>query len=87
LNSIAERFVQTVKSECLDHFIVFGEEQLRHLVFSFQDYYDELRPHQSKDNLPLNWAAPPPTAAFTAEGIVSDERPGGLPKHYARRIA
>ena len=58
LNAIAERFVQTAKSECLDHFIVFGEDHLRHLVFSFQDYYNELRPHQAKDNLPLNCTLP-----------------------------
>jgi len=87
LNSIAERFVQTAKSECLDHFVVFGEEHLRHLVFSFQAYYNELRPHKARDNLPLNYTAPPPTSAFVAEDIVCDERLGGLLKHFYRRVA
>jgi hypothetical protein len=39
-------------------------------VFSFQDYSNELRPHPSKDNLPLSGVDPPPTAAFTADNIV-----------------
>ena len=87
LNAIAERFVQTAKSECLDHFVVFGEEHLRHLVFSLQNYYNELRPHQAKDNLPMNCTAPPPTAAFAAAEIVCEERLGGLLKHCRRRVA
>lgn len=55
--------------------------------FCSLSYYNELRPHQAKDNLPLNWVALPPTAAFTAEDIVYEERLGGLLKHYARRVA
>lgn len=86
LNALAERFVQTAKSECLDHLMVFGEEHLRHLALSFQAYYNELRPHQAKDNLPLNCTAPPPTAVFVAEYIVCDERLGGLVKHFYRRV-
>jgi hypothetical protein len=49
--------------------------------------YNELRPHQSKANLPLSGADPPPTAAFTAEDIVCEERLGGLLKHFHRRVA
>jgi putative transposase len=78
LNAIAERFVQTAKTECLDHFVVFGDEHVRHLVFSFQAYCNECRPHQARDNLPLYCTAPPPTAAFVAEDIVCDGRLGGL---------
>jgi len=87
LNSIAERFVQTAKTECLDHFMVFGEEHLRHWVFSFQADYNELRPHQARDNLPLNCAAPPPASAFVTQDIGCEERLGGLPKHFYRRVA
>jgi putative transposase len=32
LNAFAERFVQSIKLECLDHFVCFGEEHLRHIV-------------------------------------------------------
>ena len=39
LNAYAERFVQTLKHECLNHFIVFGERHLNHVVGEFVDDY------------------------------------------------
>ena len=54
LNAYAERWVQSVKQECLQHFVVFGEEHLRYLVFEYLAHYNAERPHQGKDNLPLN---------------------------------
>ena len=50
LNAFAERFVQTLKHECLNHFIVFGERHLNHLVDEFVDYYHKSRPHQGIEN-------------------------------------
>jgi putative transposase len=38
-NAVAERFVQSVKHECLDHFVVFGEAHLRHILSEFLVYY------------------------------------------------
>lgn len=38
-NAIAERFVQSIKQECLDHFLVFGEAHLRRLVAEYLAYY------------------------------------------------
>lgn len=45
MNAYAERWVQTIQSECLDHFVVLGEAQLRHIVSEFVTYYHEHRPH------------------------------------------
>jgi len=42
-NSIAERFVRTIKEECLSRFLVFGEDHLRYLVEQFVDYYHTKR--------------------------------------------
>jgi hypothetical protein len=39
LNAIAERWVQTVQHECLDHFVVFGEAHLWYLVERFLEHY------------------------------------------------
>jgi putative transposase len=84
LNAYAERWVGSVRRECLDHFVVFGEEHLRYLVTE----YNEQRPHQGVGNRPLSVVAPPePLEAFEAEDIVSEERLGGVLKHYRRRAA
>ena len=58
LNAFAERWVLSIKSECLDHFIVFGEDHLRYLVHEYLSHYLHERPHQAKDNGLLTGAAP-----------------------------
>jgi putative transposase len=56
MNAYAERFVQTLKTECIDHFVVCGEKHLNHIVREFVTHYHEERPHQSRGNVPLNVA-------------------------------
>ena len=88
LNAHVESFVQTMRRECLDHFIVFGEDHLRLLCSEFLIHYHDSRPHQGKDNRPLSGAEPAEwTGAITADAIVCEERLGGLLKHYSRRAA
>ena len=50
-NSVAfvERFIQTLQQECLDYFIVFGEQHMNHIVSEMVTHYHEERPHQSLD--------------------------------------
>jgi len=38
-NPHAERFVKTIRSECLEHFVIFGERHLRHLLGEFAGHY------------------------------------------------
>ena len=38
LHAFAERWVKTVKEECLDHFVVVGEKRLNHLLHEYVDY-------------------------------------------------
>jgi transposase len=45
-NPYAERFVKTVRNECLDHFVIFGERHLRHLLKEFGVHYLTERHHQ-----------------------------------------
>ena len=75
--------MQAVKQECLDHFVVFGESHLRHLLREYVEHYNEERPHQGRDNLPLGGAGPDPGGGE----VVCRERLGGLLKHYSRRAA
>ena len=53
MNAYAERFVQTLRVECLDHFVVCGEKHLQHLVKEMVAHYHEERPHQSLENEPI----------------------------------
>jgi transposase InsO family protein len=46
-NSVAERIVRTIRTECLDHLIVIDERHLRAVLAEFADYYNRDRPHRS----------------------------------------
>jgi putative transposase len=86
LNPYAESFVGRVKAECLNHFIVFGENHLRHILKEWVSYYHRFRPHQGLGNVPIN-TPPAPLHEFRSEDVVRHEALGGLLKHYERRAA
>ena len=50
LNAFAERFVLSVKSECLDRIVPLGEAHLRAAVSAFVHHYHDERPHQGLSN-------------------------------------
>jgi transposase InsO family protein len=45
-NPHAERFVRSVRTECLDNFVIFGERHLRHLLREYLAHYHTERAHQ-----------------------------------------
>jgi transposase InsO family protein len=51
-NSIAERFVGTLRRECLDHVFIFNERHLQKVLDEFVDYYNRQRPHRSLGHRP-----------------------------------
>ena len=51
LNSYSERFVKTVKSECLDHLILSSVKQVEYALEQFSAYYHHERIHQSLDRI------------------------------------
>ncbi len=46
-NSIAERWVRTIRNECLDHRLIFGHYHLQRTVDEYLTYYNRWRPHRS----------------------------------------
>jgi putative transposase len=82
LNCYAERYVKSVKSECLDHLILSSVDQLEYVLEQYSEYYHHERIHQSLDRI----IEPKHAVDDTAE-IVCIERLGGLLKSYHRLAA
>jgi Integrase core domain len=49
-NAYAERLIGSIRRECLDHMIAFGEAHLRRIVDAYAAYYNESRTHSSLNN-------------------------------------
>jgi putative transposase len=86
LNAFAERWVRSVKSECLSKLILFGEGSLRHALTNFCDHYHAERNHQGKDNK-LLFTRPGPPGVSRRGAVRCRERLGGLLKYYHREAA
>ena len=51
-NSFAERYVGTLRRECLDHLLIHGEQHLRQILAEYSQHYNHHRPHQSRAQRP-----------------------------------
>src|SRR2546421_4861764 len=45
-NAICERFMRSVRQECLDHLLIFQEKQLHRVLNAYIAYFNQARPHQ-----------------------------------------
>jgi putative transposase len=81
MNAVAERWVQTVKHECLSKLILFGDRHLRRVLSEFADHYHQERPHQSLGNATIE---PRPSDPANEGEIIADKRLGGLLCSYRR---
>ena len=83
MNSYAERWVRSVKEECLFRLILFGEQSLRRAVSNFLEHFHHERNHQGNGNL-LLFPTGTTASANRATAVRCHERLGGLPKYYSR---
>jgi putative transposase len=85
LNPYAERWVRSVKEECLTQLILFGEEALSRALHEYVEHYHHERNHQGKGNVLLFPAVSQDPER--AGPMRCRERLGGLLKYYAREAA
>jgi transposase InsO family protein len=82
-NAFAERWVRSVREECLDHLVILNERHLQRVVRDYIDYYNHARPHQG-----INQQAPIGHAPGAVEDpIQRREVLGGIIHDYERQAA
>jgi transposase InsO family protein len=78
-NAYAERLIGTIRRECLDHMIVFGEAHLRRILGKYVVYYNESRIHRSLDKDSPFHRAIERLGVITSQSVL-----GGLHHQYCR---
>lgn len=81
MNAHLERFFGSLKSECLNRLILFGEKSLRNAVSQFLFHYHTERPHQGLSNELIESTQHPQDVS---KKIETTERLGGLLRSYNR---
>ena len=81
-NGVAERFVRTVRSECLDWLLILNEKHLERVLEVFVTHYNEHRPHRA-----LSLAPPEPRRSWVAAAaavvrVHRRDRLGGVIREY-----
>ena len=83
-NAYVERWIGSIRRECLDHVIVLNETGLRRILKSYVDYYENFRTHLSLNkDAPVGRAVEPPTVGR----VIEIPQVGGLHHLYARKAA
>ena len=84
LNAYAESFVFSIKRECLNKMILFGERHVRHVIEQYAEHYNTERPHQGIGNRRIGKVDESPPR----DGPVQcRQRLGGLLRSYFREAA
>ena len=81
LNAFTERVIGSIRREALDHFLLISEKQVRQIVNSYVDYYNNYRPHQGISDIPAGFKVHN-SGTISKKAILS-----GLHHHYYRSAA
>jgi transposase InsO family protein len=79
-NAIAERWIGTLRRECLDHLLITGPRHLGLVLKEYVEHYNTHRPHRSLDQHPPAGRTPPPSG--TTVRRLRRDRLGGLVHEY-----
>jgi transposase InsO family protein len=80
-NAFAERFVRTVRQDCLDHLLVVSRRHLESVLGEYLRHYNEARPHRG---LQLTTPLPRPVPLTTGDKIIRRDVLGGVVHEYER---
>jgi transposase InsO family protein len=82
-NAVAERWIRSARTECLDHLLILGERQLHRTLTTYCRFYNERRQHQG-----LGQRCPVPLAAVPGVGpVIRRDALGGLLHDYSWEAA
>ena len=81
-NAFAERWVRSVREECLDHLLILNQRHLKRVLTEYVDYYNRARPHQGlAQNIPI-------ATEFSQKGSIHCRKVlGGVLRDYYRKAA
>jgi putative transposase len=79
-NAHAERWVRTLRADCLDRILILGRRHLEHVLRVYRRHYNEHRPHRALELLPPNGRNPTPLNA--ADRLKRRDLLGGLIHEY-----
>jgi hypothetical protein len=81
-NAYTERWVRTVRHECLDQILIFNESHLRQVLDEYLAYYNSRRPHQGlEQQSPIPRSIPVATGVITRRSVL-----GGIINDYFRSM-
>jgi len=94
-NAFAERWIRSLREECLNHLIIFGLDRLQYVLDKYKDFFNQHRPHQGIGNcIPEQLGQQTGGKAQNVDrnsvyagDIRCHEFLGGLLKSYVRRAA
>ena len=78
-NGHVERLIGSIRRECLDHVVVFGEAHLRRVLRNYATYYNQVRTHLSLDKNAPDFRRPQKLGPIAIISIL-----GGLHHQYVR---
>ncbi len=82
-NAVAERWIRSVRQECLDHLLIVGEAHLRRVLGVYVAFYNQARPHQGlEQRTPVIVPPPAHPGPIRCRALL-----GGLLRSYDREAA
>jgi transposase InsO family protein len=83
-NASVQRWVCTVRTDCLDRILILGQRHLAHMLRAYRRHYNEHRPHRALQLLPPDGhpGSPDPTPSTTLASLHRRDLLGGLIHEY-----